>query len=91
MVIISYDIESNKLRNKLAKFIKKFGFRLQYSVYEIVNSERVLNNIISELTNNFENKFSQADSVIIFQLSNSCKITRFGFAKNIETNFIIVE
>lgn len=90
MLIISYDIADDKLRTKFSKYLSKFGGRLQYSVFEIRNSERVLDNITTQITNYFEKKFSQNDSVMIFDLSKQCKITRFGYAKNEETDLIII-
>lgn len=90
MLIISYDIADDKLRTKFSKYLSKFGGRLQYSVFEIRNSERVLENITAQITHHFEKKFSQNDSVIIFDLSKQCKITRFGYAKNNETDLLIV-
>ena len=42
MLIISYDISNDKLRTKFSKFLCKFGYRLQYSVFEIKNSKRIL-------------------------------------------------
>lgn len=90
MILISYDIENDKLRTKFSKFIKKYGFRIQYSVYEITNSKRMLNNIMCEIKNNFERKFSQSDSVIIIETSENCKITKFGYAKNDDSDIIIV-
>ena len=50
----------------------------------------MLNNISCEIKNKFENKFTQADSVIIIETSENCKITKFGFAKNEESDIIIV-
>ena len=90
MIIISYDIQDNKLRSRFNKYIKRFGFRLQYSVYEIENSQKVLDNISADITNKFEKVFSESDSVIILNLSNTCKISRFGYAKNDEESIIIV-
>lgn len=90
MIIISYDIQDNKLRSRFNKYIRRFGFRLQYSVYEIENSQKVLDNISADITNKFEKVFSESDSVIIFNLSNTCNITRFGYAKNDEESIIIV-
>lgn len=90
MVIISYDISDNKKRAKFAKYIRRFGRMMQYSVYEIDNSERILNNIVSDINNKFMKLFDQNDSVYIFQLSNSCKVQKFGFAKNEDSPLLIV-
>ena len=51
---------------------------------------RILDNIISDLKNKYEKKFSQEDSVMIFKLSSSCEVLRFGYAKNDEKDFIII-
>ncbi|WP_297968616.1 CRISPR-associated endonuclease Cas2 [uncultured Anaerovibrio sp.] len=90
MVIISYDIKEDKLRTKFNRYIRKFGGRLQYSVYEIKNSNTVLDNIIIQIKNNFEKKFSDEDSIMIMKLSKNCEITRFGYAKHDEEELIIV-
>ena len=90
MIIVSYDISDDKLRTKFAKYLLKFGHRLQYSVFEIDNSWRILDNIISDLKNEFEKRFTQSDSVIIFKLSSSCEVLRFGYARNDESDFMII-
>ena len=90
MLIISYDISNDKLRTSFSKFLSKFGGRLQYSVFEIRNSERALENITTKISAYFEKKFDQGDSVIIFDLSKQCKVTRYGYAKNTETDLIIL-
>ena len=38
------------------KFLSKFGYRLQYSVFKIENSERILNIVSSEIENRFAKK-----------------------------------
>ena len=90
MVVVSYDISNDKLRTKFAKYLSRFGHRLQYSVFEIDNSEQIVNNIVNDLKNKYEKSFSQEDSVIIFKLSSSCEVLRFGYAKNDEKDFIII-
>ena len=90
MILISYDIQNDKLRTEFSKYIKKFGYRLQYSVYEITNSKRILSNIMAEITNRYEKKFAQTDSIIIIQTSANCKITKWGYAKNDENDIIVV-
>jgi CRISPR-associated protein Cas2 len=90
MLLISYDISNNKLRTKFAKFLKKYGSRKQYSVFEIKNSTRILANIQLGIKYEFEPKFNQADSIIIIETSETCKITHYGYAKNDESDLIIV-
>ncbi|MGN1280548.1 MAG: CRISPR-associated endonuclease Cas2 [Succinivibrio sp.] len=90
MILLSYDISNDKLRTKFSKFLSKFGHRLQYSVFEIDNSESMLDNIIIQIKANFEKHFSNSDSIMIMKLSPSCKITRMGYAKNEDETIIIV-
>jgi len=90
MIILTYDIQNDKLRTRFSKFITQYGRRLQYSVYEINNSERVLNLIEIEIKNVFAAQFSQRDSVLIFRITDSSKILRYGYAKNEETDLVII-
>ena len=90
LVLISYDISNDKLRTRFNRFIRKYGGKLQFSVYEIDNSPNILDNIVNEITTNFEKKFSEEDSIIIINLSKSCKITKFGYAKHDDEEMIIV-
>lgn len=90
MILVSYDIQNDKLRAKFAKFILKFGERKQYSVYEIKNSQRILSLIKSELDFNFAKKFGEEDSVLIIESSKTCKISRYGFAKHDDSDIIVI-
>lgn len=90
MLLISYDISDTKLRTRFSKFLKKFGYRIQYSVYEIKNSKRILANIKKEIENDFEKSFSETDSIIIFDLSEQCKKTCYGYAANDDKDLIIL-
>ncbi len=90
MVIVSYDISDDKLRNKFSKYLSKFGHRMQYSVFEIHNSERILTNIVQDLENKFMKKFTQSDSVYIFKMSSSCEIKKYGYAANEDRQVLII-
>lgn len=90
MILVSYDIQNDKLRAKFAKFILKFGERKQYSVYEIKNSQRILSLIKSELDFNFAKKIGEEDSVLIIETSKTCKISRYGFAKHDDSDIIVI-
>ena len=90
MLLITYDISDDKLRTKFAKYLSKFGFRLQYSVFEIRNSETVLRNIETEIQNTYMKRFTEEDSIIIISLSETCKKTCYGYARNEEKEIFIV-
>ena len=90
MLMVSYDISDNKLRTRFSKFLSKFGHRLQYSIFEIKNSKRILENIQVEIKADFEKEFEQTDSIMIFQMSKQCKITKYGYAKNDDEDLIII-
>ncbi len=64
--------------------------RLQYSMFEIKNSKRILKIVSSEIFSNFESKFGQSDSIIILNLSKQCEITRYGYAKNDDEDLLII-
>ncbi|MDD2548068.1 MAG: CRISPR-associated endonuclease Cas2 [Candidatus Pacebacteria bacterium] len=84
MFIISYDFSNNKQRSNFAKFLKKYGRRIQFSVYEIRNSKRFLNNILKEIDLKYKKTFTKRDSIVIIQICNGCKakIVRYGYAEN---------
>lgn len=91
MILVSYDISNDKVRTKFSKFLNQFGRRFQYSVYEIRNSPRVLQNILSEIDLVFKKKFTGADSVVIFQIceGDKKKIKRYGYACNEEKDVVV--
>ena len=91
MIVVSYDISDDKKRRYFNKYIRKFGRRMQYSVYEIENSDRILNNIICDLNNKFLKEFDESDSVYIFKLSTSCEVIKYGYAVNEDKNLLIVD
>lgn len=91
MIIISYDISNDKLRTKFSKYLTRFGHRIQYSVFEIDNSGKLLNNIICDIENKYAKLFKEEDSVYIFKLSASCEVIRYGYAKHEEDDILIIQ
>jgi CRISPR-associated protein Cas2 len=80
MLVVSYDISDNKLRAKFAKtLIKQGGIRLQYSVFELNNTKRVLNNLIVRIDDFYSKKFGGGDSVFIFE-TDERKAIKYGNA-----------
>ena len=90
MVLVSYDISDDKLRTKFARDLSKYGFRLQYSLFQINNSEHLLDNFINILENKYSSKFSQSDSILIIRLNPNCKIDKYGYAKNEDSDYFVI-
>ncbi len=91
MLLVVYDIHSDRIRTKFAKFLKQFGRRIQYSVFEIKNSPRILENIKCELETKYEKQFTQGDSVLVFHIPDSSNIMRFGYPVNEESDLLIFD
>ncbi len=90
MLLVAYDISDDKLRTRFSKFLAKFGYRLQYSIFEIKNSKRILSIIEAQIKADFEKEFKQTDSVIIFSMSKQCKVTKYGYAQNDDEDLILI-
>lgn len=79
MIIVSYDIADDKLRKRFSKMLTKNGaIRLQFSVYELVNTNRVKDNLKLKIEK-FSKHFTAEDSVIIFDVDKESLI-KYGNA-----------
>lgn len=80
MLILSYDITNNKLRTRFSKYIQQYGEKIQFSVYRIKNSDRILKNIQKEIELKYKKLFQPTDSVYIFEICKTCraKIIKYG-------------
>ena len=92
MLIVSYDFENDKTRSKFSKFLKQYGRRLQYSVYELKNSQRILDIVLTEIENVYKKSFTNADSIIIINTCKACdkKVVRYGYAVNEEREVVFL-
>lgn len=80
MIVVSYDIQNDKLRTKFAKALRKNGaIRLQFSVYEINNTNRVIENLRATIRDQFSKSFSADDSVVIMEVDKNT-MEKFGNA-----------
>lgn len=88
MIIISYDIKDTKTRTKFAKMLQSQGaIRLQFSVYEVNNTQRIIDNIKVNIVDKFSKLFTGADSVLIFDAPNA-KVQKFGNAIHRDTDIV---
>ena len=83
MIIISYDISDDRKRNRFAKMITKHGaIRLQFSVYELRNTQRITDNLIT-LIESFARHFDASDNVMLFDVNHD-KIKKYGRAIHLD-------
>ena len=79
MIIVRYDITDDKMRTNFSKMLKKNGaIRLQFSVYEISNTKRIVDNLIAKIEA-YTKHFTADDSVILFDVDTD-KLTKYGNA-----------
>lgn len=89
VIIVTYDISDNKLRTHFSKFLEKYGVRVQFSVYEIQNSKRVLDIVLNAIESKFKKRFEGGDSIYVFKANHQDTI-RYGSAGLIDNNLIII-
>lgn len=90
MFLVLYDIESDRLRTRFSKYLEKFGRRVQFSVFEIRNSNRILDNVKTDIKNKFEKHFGQGDSVLVYSVPDSACVGKFGYPVNEDSDLLIV-
>ncbi len=79
MKVISYDIRDDKLRARFSRMLTKLGaIRLQLSVYEVRNTNRLIDNLMLKI-DAYAKHFSPEDSVVIFDV-DSDKLIKYGNA-----------
>ena len=87
MIVISYDISDTKLRARFSRLLTKMGaIRLQYSVYEIINTNRIMSNLELKIKE-FSKSFSMDDSVVVFKVDNN-DIVKYGNAIHRDTSVV---
>ena len=78
MYIITYDISSDRLRNKVAALLEGYGKRVQYSCFECRISLKQFEDLQGKLEKLIKNK--EQASVRIYHLCMNCedKISIYG-------------
>lgn len=92
MLIVSYDFENDRTRARFSKFLEQYGRRIQYSVFQLRESDRVLQNVLIEVESKYKKTFTGADSIVIFRVCEGCekKVRRYGYAKREEESVIMI-
>lgn len=88
VIIITYDISNNKVRTQFSKFLEKYGIRIQFSVYEIENSKRILDIVSNQIQSKFAPRFEPSDSIYLFKTTMK-DATKYGSAAHLDNDLII--
>jgi CRISPR-associated protein Cas2 len=67
--IVSYDIPDDKRRIKVAKILLDFGERVQYSVFECIMDDK----LVEKMTSRLSKIITAEDSVRIYALCAKCE------------------
>ncbi len=89
--VICYDVPDNKRRNQLAKALKGFGTRVQYSVFEAQLNRKQFNELKRTVDDVID---ASEDSIRYYALCNACveriEVPAVGDIETMESNTIIV-
>lgn len=85
-VLIIYDIENNKQRNKLAKLLSGYGFRVQKSAFEAMIPKRKYDELIERLPA----FVSSCDSIRVYKIIGKGQVVSFGKKFENEQEDIVV-
>ncbi len=69
--IVTYDIQDDRRRTRVAKSLLDFGSRVQYSVFECIMDDKLLEKLFARLSK----IAAEDDSIRIYALCGKCKAT----------------
>ena len=70
MYLISYDIDKNKIRNRIAKTLENYGKRVQYSVFECEIDKGQFDKLYGELLTLMSGEVE--GSIRVYQICKNC-------------------
>lgn len=71
MYVVSYDIASDRLRNKIAKTLEGYGIRIQYSVFECRLNDKKYRELYRKLMELMEG--TEEGSIRFYSVCGNCE------------------
>lgn len=71
MYVVSYDIASDRLRNKIAKTLEGYGIRIQYSVFECRLNDKKYRELYRKLMELMEG--TEEGSIRFYSVCGNCR------------------
>ena len=75
LYLICYDITEPRRLNRVARFLKKYAFRVQYSVFAAQLSQRQLRRVLAGLEGIID---PRTDDVRSYPVPDECEVTLIG-------------
>lgn len=85
MVLVIYDIIDNRRRQRLAKLLKGYGYRIQKSAFECL----LTNGKYLKLVDEIEKLKEDDDLIKVYKLHSDVEIRTYGDMKRVEEDEII--
>lgn len=76
LLLVIYDISSNKTRNSFVRLLKTHGYRVQKSCFEIYASQSAYSKFVDDVQN-FVMK-NEIESIRIYKLTGVYDVVKFG-------------
>lgn len=86
-VLIIYDIIDNKRRNRFAKEMSGYGFRVQKSAFEAMIPEHLFKSLLIKIPSLID---EQSDSVRVYKIRGEGEVTLYGANVQIEPEEVII-
>jgi CRISPR-associated protein Cas2 len=67
--VIAYDIQDDRKRAKVSKLLEKYGYRINYSVFECMLTEKQYTTIREQIKSKIDTK---ADTVVYYPICVDC-------------------
>lgn len=74
LILVIYDIVSNKHRSKFVKLVEKYGFRVQKSAFEMILDNSKYKQLVSEIPG----YITSEDNVRVYRLPIAGEVETFG-------------
>ena len=85
-IVITYDISNTKKRNKVATLLEGYGFRVNYSVFELDIKPYKLNELLEEL----KEFMDSSDSIRVYTFSADTVAKSFELNSRFSNPFEVV-
>ena len=83
MYLIAYDIHSDRIRGKIARYLEKKGLRIQKSVFALDITSKAIHYVMKDLE-----KLRKDDGIIhLFSVCGTCKKKSKVLGKSIPASF----